>query len=50
MGDEVRFFDVASPDALTGDGSAPPAHDAGSGSERPFAHPVYWGGFVLTGL
>jgi CHAT domain-containing protein len=41
----LRFFDGA---------SAPPTEpakrDRDSDSERPFAHPVYWGGFILNGL
>jgi len=38
----VRF-----PRGATGE----PAHDSpDSGSERPYAHPVYWGGFILHGL
>jgi tetratricopeptide (TPR) repeat protein len=28
----------------------PEAEDSRQGSERPFAHPLYWGAFVLTGL
>jgi CHAT domain-containing protein len=35
----VRFFHDVSPRAATS-----------SGSERPFEHPIYWGGFVLTGM
>jgi CHAT domain-containing protein len=38
------------------DAAKEPAHDvpeaenSRQGSERPFAHPLYWGAFVLTGL
>jgi CHAT domain-containing protein/tetratricopeptide (TPR) repeat protein len=35
----VRFFH-----------DAPPRTGVTLGSERPFAHPIYWGGFVLTGI
>jgi CHAT domain-containing protein len=28
----------------------PPNANRNSGSERPFANPVYWGGFILYGL
>jgi CHAT domain-containing protein/tetratricopeptide (TPR) repeat protein len=39
--ESVRFFAAASGGVPIGDGPL---------SERPYAHPIYWGGFVLTGL
>jgi CHAT domain-containing protein len=38
-----RFFQERPP-------PKPSNGDRGSGSERPFAHPIYWGGFILYGL
>jgi CHAT domain-containing protein len=46
----VRFFNIAGegPAGADKSGDGPPrARDA---PMRPFAHPVYWGGFVVTGL
>jgi CHAT domain-containing protein len=49
----VRFFDVAHAETPVSTGAGcqmPGPVDGGSGSDRPFAHPVYWGGFIITGL
>jgi CHAT domain-containing protein len=40
-----RFFDIGADG-----GSSQIVPPWGSNGERPFAHPVYWGAFVLTGL
>ena len=42
MGEAVRFFHVAGQGPVNEDGCEVP--------NQPFAHPVYWGGFVITGL
>jgi CHAT domain-containing protein len=47
-GEAVRFFDVAGAGISGGGGAAggePPLRQ-----DRPFAHPVYWGAFVVTGF
>jgi CHAT domain-containing protein len=41
----VRFFDIES-----AEGGPLPLPRNRSNGERPFEHPVYWGGFVLTGM
>jgi CHAT domain-containing protein/tetratricopeptide (TPR) repeat protein len=42
----VRFFNVAAANRYS---DQPPFERAGEEPTRPFAHPIYWGGFVLTG-
>jgi CHAT domain-containing protein len=42
-----RFFDLGIAD---GPPDAVPEPRGRSGGERPFEHPIYWGGFVLTGM
>jgi CHAT domain-containing protein len=42
-----RFFDIGEADSCQ---TIAPIPDGASDGERLFAHPVYWGGFVLTGL
>jgi CHAT domain-containing protein len=52
-GDGVRFFDIAGPEIVAdsgADGGTPVRPADSSRSECPFAHPVYWGGFVITGF
>jgi CHAT domain-containing protein len=52
-GEGVRFFDIAAPEVVPdsgADGGGPVRAADDSRSERPFAHPVYWGGFVITGF
>jgi CHAT domain-containing protein len=42
-----RFFDLGIAD---GPPDAVPVTRDRSGGDRPFEHPIYWGGFVLTGM
>jgi CHAT domain-containing protein len=42
-----RFFDLEGAD---GPSDARPVLRGRSGGDRPFEHPIYWGGFVLTGM
>jgi CHAT domain-containing protein len=42
-----RFFDIGEDDEPS---NMSPMPSKGADDDRPFAHPVYWGAFVLTGL
>jgi len=48
--EQARFFAFATPDKPVTD-KPPPAAGRKKADQpaRPFAHPIFWGGFVITG-
>ena len=47
----ASFFGAAKAEMAEGsDWACGPSARDGPGRDRPFAHPVYWGGFIITGL